>query len=879
MTNNNTLRFACAVIAAASLALSCQISIERLDRDVPGNGEIQTFTCVIADDAPDSKVSISDQGKTRWEVGDKILVHGEYTGEGKSLTVTLSASDISADGKTATINVAGVAPYDRLSDKGYTSTIYAAYPAGAVKDNEHCYYYSNFARTDAPLMAAYNDGKSFVFYNLCGLISYKVSGDFDSVAFSGNNGETVGYSYFRSYLVQQSSGTPRLDYNYTSDGGTNGPKTLYESSVTADGSTVNYICLPAGANFTKGFTFRFYKNGKLVKIGESAKAVNLGRNNLLRLGDISSKLRDPSAEESHNSSIDVANATNLGADGTANCYIVEDPGDYKFPAVKGNSNSSVGSVASVEILWETCCSATAPTKNSIIEAVDFEGSWICFRAPEAKKAGNALIAAKNSSGAILWSWHIWIPENTISTETYCLSASLVMDRNLGALSTASATSPLDGSCFGLLYEWGRKDPFPGAASTSGSSAAKVTGTASTLIRTPQTVAYGVANPTTFITQNNADWLSEADNSLWGSTKTIYDPCPPGYKVPSRAQATGFFTDLTGVAGWASSTADHWFKAGNPVTIFPKAGYIDDYATAASSFSNQGERAAIWSADGSAAKGYLQDVRTDSGVITSAVKSAAKSRGASVRCISETVAPFVNEAGMPIQGGYTRYVFSTSDVDELSGLCFSKDKDFMWGVGDGGYLYKIKFDMSVTTQMSKEATYETDLEGITIDPVTADLYVCTEPCKVKKIAAPNYNTIATLFEVADAANYGNNGLEGITYYKDNVIYVGSQEGATLWAYTLSGTLKWKKQLGAIAPGITEVGDLYYDPQTDLLWVSDSETRKLFVLDGAVTKLKAIYSTSDIGNPESVLVDHERSCVYVGDDGSTSKIYKYSFTNLN
>ena len=97
MTNNNTLRFACAVIAAASLALSCQISIERLDRDVPGNGEIQTFTCVIADDAPDSKVSISDQGKTRWEVGDKILVHGQYTTSGKYAVVTLGNNDISAD--------------------------------------------------------------------------------------------------------------------------------------------------------------------------------------------------------------------------------------------------------------------------------------------------------------------------------------------------------------------------------------------------------------------------------------------------------------------------------------------------------------------------------------------------------------------------------------------------------------------------------------------------------------------------------------------------------------------------------------------------------------------------------------------------------------
>jgi len=37
-------------------------------------------------------------------------------------------------------------------------------------------------------------------------------------------------------------------------------------------------------------------------------------------------------------------------------------------------------------------------------------------------------------------------------------------------------------------------------------------------------------------------------------------------------------------------------------------------------------------------------------------------------------------------------------------------------------------------------------------------------------------------------------------------------------------------------------------------------------------------SAVGNAESVLVDRAHSCVYVGDDGSSSKIYTYKFTNL-
>ena len=85
----------------------------------------RTFTCTFA---ADTKVDIAESGKTRWEVGDRILVHGE-----NRETVTLTAKDISADGKQATISVETIIPYDR-SDRGYVSTVYAAYPADAVVD-------------------------------------------------------------------------------------------------------------------------------------------------------------------------------------------------------------------------------------------------------------------------------------------------------------------------------------------------------------------------------------------------------------------------------------------------------------------------------------------------------------------------------------------------------------------------------------------------------------------------------------------------------------------------------------------------------------------------------------------------------------------------
>ena len=90
-------------LAAAMLALSASCNGNLTPESASG----EVFTCVIAD-APDTRLSIDSQGKTRWEPGDQILFHGKWTGKGSrtfSVTVTLEESNISADGKTATVTV------------------------------------------------------------------------------------------------------------------------------------------------------------------------------------------------------------------------------------------------------------------------------------------------------------------------------------------------------------------------------------------------------------------------------------------------------------------------------------------------------------------------------------------------------------------------------------------------------------------------------------------------------------------------------------------------------------------------------------------------------------------------------------------------------
>jgi hypothetical protein len=95
----------------------------------------------------------------------------------------------------------------------------------------------------------------------------------------------------------------------------------------------------------------------------------------------------------------------------------------------------------------------------------------------------------------------------------------MMDRNLGATSA----KPGDASALGLLYQWGRKDPFLGSTSISEDIEAASTlkwpdPVAST--KETGTIAYSVSHPTTFITtrEENYDWYYtgefSTDNTRW-----------------------------------------------------------------------------------------------------------------------------------------------------------------------------------------------------------------------------------------------------------------------------------------------------------------------------------------------------------------------------
>ena len=194
---------------------------------------------------------------------------------------------------------------------------------------------------------------------------------------------------------------------------------------------------------------------------------------------------------------------------------------------------------SVEILWG------GPFASLGIS----DGKTITIKAGESE--GSSLIAIKNGE-SILWSYLIWVKSSFSETT---LNGKILLP-------------PLGDNCY---FQWGRKDPLLSGASRISNSSSN-------------SLDYSIMHPIEFIKGVSSDWdwfytgsSSGQDATLWGGDsgrKTVWDPCPQGYRVPSEADYTSIiFEDITKEKGFLqlgfygrdiihtalSSSASYWTR--------------------------------------------------------------------------------------------------------------------------------------------------------------------------------------------------------------------------------------------------------------------------------------------------------------------------------
>jgi hypothetical protein len=299
-------------------------------------------------------------------------------------------------------------------------------------------------------------------------------------------------------------------------------------------------------------------------------------------------------DESSLTLVDIDNYTDLSANGTANSYIVQSEGDYKLAAtVRGNGAASIAgvnkdidpeSISRADLVWATYGTATAPAESELIRRIFYKDGYLVFSTGDTFVEGNALVAVFDAAGKILWSWHIWFTDDNVegTAQTYPGGA-VFMDRNLGALSSDSSPSN-----YGLLYQWGRKDPFLNSKITNGGDISDQTIWTPAIRGTNKSVqSYSagslpavadlVSTPTKYTYVTDGGWtrdLTASGDDLWAADKTIFDPCPPGWKVPQVEMWDKTFRDTFLSLDFAdpltaiTSSGSYVFPNGGLISTYP-----------------------------------------------------------------------------------------------------------------------------------------------------------------------------------------------------------------------------------------------------------------------------------------------------------------------
>ena len=312
-----------------------------------------------------------------------------------------------------------------------------------------------------------------------------------------------------------------------------------------------------------------------------------------------------SADSPYDLSTNDENGDNI-AQTTANCYVVSAAGTYQLPLVYGNAlkNGSENRAAYQGFKDYQNHAISSPRITGANNAVlvwsdgffmfkdihlDASKQNLVFTIdPDYMQQANAVLAVRDASNRIMWSWHIWVTERPVYTQRHILQDLFnssntyeLMQCNLGWVDgkmvyynqrdltfrftqagsgkTAELKVTQKGATFDYkdvgptYYQWGRKDPLVALKNWDSyryeDFRLHETGDPDYVYRYetgPTTIGNAIQHPNVFYTRGTtgaADWNGDHTTTLWNtyenggtltsttSVKTIYDPSPRGFKVP------------------------------------------------------------------------------------------------------------------------------------------------------------------------------------------------------------------------------------------------------------------------------------------------------------------------------------------------------------
>lgn len=317
----------------------------------------------------------------------------------------------------------------------------------------------------------------------------------------------------------------------------------------------------------------------------------------------------------------------------ANCGLIV-PGSFVFLGVADRVEKANTATPDLNLSWTLDTDYTPlviwQDVQGLISEMNYNKTTGCLSvttdAAKGAAGGNAVVGlfpsgtADPSEGNCIWSWHIWVTDyqpdgsnnyELVANQKFVLAGGgevhtyggayigknpgkVMMDRNLGATGALYAFPTNNGDnypTYGLFYQWGRKDPIPKvAAGTDKTTTSQETYNASgaatgypILKAGPAAILEATQNPHVFYYKSNGgDWSSSSNTALWGdgTTKSVYDPCPEGWRIPP----SGTWGDFNGSSfsknsEWTGQNVDlsgKLYAAGSVMAFYPASGLRNEY---------------------------------------------------------------------------------------------------------------------------------------------------------------------------------------------------------------------------------------------------------------------------------------------------------------
>lgn len=249
---------------------------------------------------------------------------------------------------------------------------------------------------------------------------------------------------------------------------------------------------------------------------------------------------------------------------------------------------------------------------------DGNKSFVNFHVSAANiKNGNAVIAVKSADGTIMWSWHLWFDHSDALSTIACTNhegdnfkvtknilgytlykwkstsyesprvARMKIEQEVGNGAKKSAYITITQSPYAereystALYQFGRKDAFPGTNTLYESTFVENGGNNISIVN-------AIQNPGTFYTDGNKWGTEYRYFNLWSMqttsqtdasktlVKTVYDPCPVGFSMPPLKTFSGVTTtgktntnnkDINALGDWDQGWHFYAKDSSSPSTVY------------------------------------------------------------------------------------------------------------------------------------------------------------------------------------------------------------------------------------------------------------------------------------------------------------------------